>query len=56
MKLTELSAISPIDGRYATKTGKLKNYFSEYTFFKFRMYIEIQYLVKLIEIIPSLAT
>ena len=39
-----LLAISPIDGRYATKTDVLQNYFSEYALFKFRFIVEVRWL------------
>ncbi|MEN9914255.1 MAG: Adenylosuccinate lyase, partial [Bacteroidota bacterium] len=42
-----LNAISPIDGRYADKTKELSPYFSEYALIKYRIYIEIHYLLKL---------
>ena len=46
----KLLAISPIDGRYYKYTSFLSNYFSEYAFFKYRLYIEIQYLQSLIKL------
>jgi len=42
-----LNAISPIDGRYADKTKELSPYFSEYALIKYRVFIEIHYLLKL---------
>ncbi len=36
--------ISPIDGRYASKTKDLNEYFSEYALIKYRVFIEIQFL------------
>lgn len=48
MKLTSLTAISPIDGRYANITILLRNIFSEYSFLKYRLNIEIQWLKKII--------
>jgi len=41
------NAISPIDGRYASKTLELQTYFSEYSLNKYRVYIEIKYLIAL---------
>lgn len=38
-----LFAISPIDGRYHSKTEVLSEYFSEYALIKFRVYVEIEY-------------
>lgn len=42
-----INAISPIDGRYADKTKELTPFFSEYALIKYRIYIEIHYLLKL---------
>jgi len=49
MNLTELSAISPIDGRYRSKTSTLASYFSEYALIKYRIRIEIEYFIALCE-------
>ena len=45
-----LTAISPIDGRYAGKTKELKDYFSEYALIKYRLFIEVQYFTALCEL------
>lgn len=42
-----LKAISPIDGRYAKKTAKLADYFSEFALIKYRVFVEIQYFIAL---------
>ncbi len=42
-----LTAISPIDGRYADKTQELSEYFSEFALIKYRVFIEIQYFIAL---------
>ena len=47
MQLTELSAISPIDGRYRRLTHKLQNYFSEYALIRYRIMVEVQYFISL---------
>lgn len=44
MELTALSAISPIDGRYAGKTQALAPYFSEYGLIKHRVIVEVRWL------------
>lgn len=44
-----ITAISPIDGRYADKTKELSSYFSEFALIKYRIFVEIQYLMKLSE-------
>ncbi len=47
MDLTQLSAISPIDGRYRNTTAKLADYFSEYALIKYRVFVEIEYFIAL---------
>ncbi|MCG8378888.1 MAG: adenylosuccinate lyase [Proteobacteria bacterium] len=44
MKLSALTAISPIDGRYQNKTDALRPIFSEYGLFRFRVLVEIEWL------------
>lgn len=44
MNLTPLTAISPIDGRYADKCNGLRDYFSEYALIRYRVIVEIQWL------------
>ena len=44
-----LIAVSPIDGRYASKTSELQNYFSEYALMKYRVRVEIEYYIALCE-------
>ncbi len=36
-------AISPIDGRYASKTAKLQDYFSEKALIRYRIFVELEY-------------
>lgn len=53
--MNELTAISPIDGRYRNKTDKASLYFSEYALIKYRIFVEIEYFIKLCEIpLPQL--
>ncbi|MDT3386602.1 MAG: adenylosuccinate lyase [Bacteroidota bacterium] len=55
MKLNELTAISPIDGRYRGKTEPLANYFSEFALIKYRVRVEIEYFITLCELpLPQL--
>ncbi len=55
MQLTSLTAISPIDGRYRSKTDKLADYFSEEALIKYRVRVEIEYFIALCEIpLPQL--
>ena len=44
MKLSALTAVSPIDGRYNQKTNALSKYFSEFGFIKYRLNVEIEWL------------
>ncbi len=55
MPLNELSAISPIDGRYRSKVNELGNYFSEEALIKYRVLVEIEYFISLCELpLPQL--
>ena len=47
MQLTSLTAISPIDGRYGSKTADLRPIFSEYGLIRFRVTVEIRWLQSL---------
>ncbi len=50
MDTHSLLAISPIDGRYASKTEPLKAYFSEFALIKYRVRVEIEYFIALCEL------
>ena len=50
MSLNALNAISPIDGRYSSKTQSLSSYFSEEALIKYRVRVEIEYFIALCEI------
>src|SRR5690554_3467824 len=55
MSLDQLTAISPVDGRYRDKTADLYLFFSEYALIKYRVQVEIEYFISLHEArIPSL--
>ncbi|MDB4108282.1 adenylosuccinate lyase [bacterium] len=55
MSLSMLSAISPIDGRYRSKTAELADFFSEESLIKYRVLVEIEYFIALCEIpLPQL--
>lgn len=43
----QIKSISPIDGRYFNKTEKLQGFFSEYALIKYRLFVEIEYLIYL---------
>ena len=56
MNLDVLTAISPIDGRYRSKTETLAGYFSEYALIRYRVRVEIEYFITLCELpLPQLA-
>ncbi len=53
--LNELNAVSPIDGRYRSKTISLSPFFSEEALIKYRVLVEIEYFIALCEIpLPQL--
>jgi len=55
MTLNSLNAISPIDGRYRSKTIKLAKYFSEEALIKYRVKVEIEYFIALCDLpLPQL--
>ncbi len=57
MSLDALTAISPIDGRYRSKTERLANFFSEEALIKYRVRVEIEYFIALCEIpLPQLSS
>ena len=47
--MSSLKAISPIDGRYSSKTQQLVDYFSEQALIKYRVRVEIEYFISLAE-------
>ncbi|KGO95035.1 adenylosuccinate lyase [Flavobacterium subsaxonicum] len=54
-QLSELNAISPIDGRYRGKTVSLAPYFSEQALIKYRVLVEVEYFIALCELpLPQL--
>ena len=56
MELNELTAISPVDGRYRRHTEPLAQYLSEYGLIKYRVQVEIEYFIALCESdLPQLA-
>ncbi len=56
MELNALTAISPIDGRYRSKTEELSEHFSEFALIRYRVLVEIEYFIALCEIpLPALA-
>jgi len=55
MNLEALTAISPVDGRYRKKTESLAGYFSEFALIKYRVKVEIEYFIALVNLpLPQL--
>ena len=50
MKLNELTAVSPVDGRYRSKIEELAPFFSEFALIKYRVHVEIEYFIALCEL------
>lgn len=56
MNLTTLTAISPVDGRYRSKTKELALYFSEWALIRYRLQVEVEYFIALCELpLPQLS-
>ena len=56
MNLDTLTAISPVDGRYRGKTEALGDYFSEFAMIRYRVRVEVEYFITLVELpLPQLA-
>ncbi|MBI1838582.1 MAG: adenylosuccinate lyase [Flavobacteriia bacterium] len=49
MILNALTAISPVDGRYHSKTQELQPFFSEFGLFKYRVIVEVEYFIALVD-------
>ena len=55
MDLNTLTAVTPIDGRYRSKTSELGKYYSEYALIKYRVLVEIEYFIALCDVpVPQL--
>lgn len=54
MHLTPITAISPIDGRYFKSVESLSQYFSEFGLIRYRILIEVEYLIALSAAVPEL--
>lgn len=46
-KVSTLTAISPIDGRYARQSHELREYFSEYALMRYRVFVELEWFKRL---------
>ena len=53
MDTTHLLSVSPLDGRYAGQTKDLGKYFSEYALHRYRVKVEIEYLISLLNFLPD---
>ncbi|MBR4433187.1 MAG: adenylosuccinate lyase [Bacteroidaceae bacterium] len=51
MTLNQLTAVSPIDGRYRSKTERLSDYFSEYALIRYRVRVECEYFTALMALL-----
>jgi adenylosuccinate lyase len=49
MNFSSLTAISPVDGRYQSKTSELQPYFSEFGLIKYRVFVEVEYFIAMVE-------
>ena len=57
MQISPLTAVSPIDGRYHSKTEALSAYFSEWALIRYRVRVEIEYFIALCELpLPQLSS
>jgi len=54
VQLNPLTAISPVDGRYFELAKPLSQYFSEYGLIRYRVQVEIEYLIALSGTVPEL--
>lgn len=56
MDLSQLTAISPVDGRYRSKCERLDEFFSEYALIRYRVRVEVEYFIALCELpLPQLS-
>lgn len=55
LKLSHLTAISSVDGRYGSRTAPLREYLSEYALFKYRTLVEVKYFLRMSKTVPQLS-
>jgi adenylosuccinate lyase len=48
--MEELESLSPLDSRYRSKSAELLPFFSEFAFFRYRVFVEIEYLIRFLAI------
>lgn len=57
MELSNITAISPVDGRYRGAASPLEEYFSEYALIRFRTLVEVEYFIALCRLpLPQLSS
>ena len=54
MSLDSLLALTPLDGRYQSKTQDLRGFFSEYALIRYLIWVEIEYFLALSDTLPQL--
>ena len=54
MSLDSLLALTPLDGRYQSKTQDLRSFFSEYALIRYSIWVEIEYFLALSDALPQL--
>ncbi len=55
MNFTQLTAVSPIDGRYRDKIEEYSTFFSEFALIKYRVFVEVEYFIALCDLpLPQL--
>lgn len=54
MNFSSLEAVSPIDGRYRSQAAPLAHYFSESALIRYRVMVEVKYLLTLAEVLPQI--
>lgn len=54
MSLDSLLVLTPLDGRYQSKTQDLRSFFSEYALIRYRIWVEIEYFLALSDTLPQL--
>merc|ERR1711904_724224 len=52
MELVELTAVSPVDGRYRRNTKGLAEYYSDFGLIRYRVHVEVEYFLALMETLP----
>jgi len=53
LELTELTAVGPVDGRYRRNTKNLAQFYSEFGLIRYRVHVEIEYFLALMEKVPA---